>query len=319
MQGRAYVAAQMLLFLFTLVPSRMLAFLGPCPSMALALLFLPSPTIWGRWPPFLFNCLLSQGGLFNLLSVSQLQASNLHSVDFALEFPHLSLHSSSGFFRVLLRMTDGLCSVNMEPLSLNDDRYCRNPRFDLTEPGRYVPPSSVVPAGSLLRTLDNWTCRKFVAPSPRRRVLAFPAADGQAFGAELKDFCQQFIVPLSPPPARRTYDTHNTLHMSDLSVRFMSNSNDKLQRTVQLNRGLAPASGRVPPLNFPQGKFRQGKTPRVSKDKIHHLHHASICEVVFTDTFETGDHRYKYSQAFVDYRSRWGDIIPLKSCTQIGW
>jgi hypothetical protein len=99
----------------------------------------------------------------------------------------------------------------------------------------------------------------------------------------------------------------------------MGTSHDKLQRTIQLNRGLAPASGRVPPLNFPQGKFRQGKTPRVTKGKIHHLHRASICEVVFTDTFESGDHRYMYGQAFVDYRSRWGDIIPLKSPTQVGW
>jgi hypothetical protein len=89
--------------------------------------------------------------------------------------------------------------------------------------------------------------------------------------------------------------------MSDLSVRFMGTSHEKLQRTVQLNRGLGPVTGRVPTLNFPQGKFRQGKTPKVSKNKVHHLHRASICEVVFTDTFETGDYKYAYGQAFVDW------------------
>jgi hypothetical protein len=75
----------------------------------------------------------------------------------------------------------------------------------------------------------------------------------------------------------------------------------------------------VPVHPFPQGRFIQGKTPRVSKGKIHHLNRASICEVVFTDTFETGDSKFKYGQAFVDYRSRWGDVIPLRSRTQVGW
>jgi hypothetical protein len=41
--------------------------------------------------------------------------------------------------------------------------------------------------------------------------------------------------------------------------------------------------------------------------------------VVFTDTFETGDSKFKYDQAFVDYRSRWDDVIPLRSRTQVGW
>ncbi len=40
---------------------------------------------------------------------------------------------------------------------------------------------------------------------------------------------------------------------------------------------------------------------------------------MFTDTFETGDHNFHYGQAFVDYRSRWGDVISLKSRKQVGW
>ena len=37
------------------------------------------------------------------------------------------------------------------------------------------------------------------------------------------------------------------------------------------------------------------------------------------DTFETGDRLYRYGQAFVDYRSRFGDVIPIKSRKRVGW
>jgi hypothetical protein len=121
------------------------------------------------------------------------------------------------------------------------------------------------------------------------------------------------------PPARQTYDVSNPVHMADLSARFMGTGDERLRRTVELNRGLLPTTGRVPIHSFPQGKFTQGKTPRVSKGKVHHLHRASICEVVFMDTFETGDEKFRYGQAFVDYRSRWDDVIPLRSRTQVGW
>jgi hypothetical protein len=109
------------------------------------------------------------------------------------------------------------------------------------------------------------------------------------------------------------------MHMADLSTRFMGIGDERLRRTIELNRGLLPTTGRVPVHPFPQGKFRQGKTPRVNKGKVHHLNRASIGEAVFTDTFETRDCKFKYGQAFVDYRSRWGDVIPLRSRTQVGW
>ncbi len=62
-----------------------------------------------------------------------------------------------------------------------------------------------------------------------------------------------------------------------------------------------------------------GKTPRVSKDKVKFLHRASIAEVCFTDTFETDYSKFRYGQAVVDYRSRYGDIIPIKSRKKVGW
>jgi hypothetical protein len=73
----------------------------------------------------------------------------------------------------------------------------------------------------------------------------------------------------------------------------MGIGDERLRRTIELNRCLSPATGRVPVHPFPQGKFKQGKTPRVHKGKVHHLNRASICEAVFTDTFETGDSRFK--------------------------
>jgi hypothetical protein len=153
------------------------------------------------------NCLLSPEDSFNLLSVSQLQASHRNSVDFALVSPQLHLTSSTGTFSVPLCLTDGLHSLAMDPLSINDVRYSHNPHYDLTEPGPYVPLSVTVPTASFPSLVGDWTCRMFVAPSPHHRVLAFPSADGPAFGAQLKDFCD-----------RRTYDTQDPLQMSDMSV-----------------------------------------------------------------------------------------------------
>ena len=108
----------------------------------------------------------------------------------------------------------------------------------------------------------------FVLPSSGHRVLAYPGSTHSAFDENLRDFCVDFLAPPSIPPARRTYQEDNPLHMSDLSVRFMGTGNERLRRTIELSRGLAPATGRVPTLNFPQGKFAQGKTPKVNKGRF---------------------------------------------------
>ncbi len=74
---------------------------------------------------------------------------------------------------------------------------------------------------------------------------------------------------------------------------------------------------RVKPF-FPHGRRNEGKTPRVSKGKIGNIHHAKVGEAVFTDTFESGDIKYKYGQAYFDMVSHWGDVFPLKSRTDVG-
>jgi hypothetical protein len=75
----------------------------------------------------------------------------------------------------------------------------------------------------------------------------------------------------------------------------------------------------VPPLYFLQGKWKAGKTPRVAKGKVENLHQASVAEVCFTDTFETEDNKYRYGQVFVDYRSCYGDVFPIRSRKKVGW
>ncbi len=57
----------------------------------------------------------------------------------------------------------------------------------------------------------------------------------------------------------------------------------------------------------------------MSKHKVKFLHQAAIAEVCFTDTFEVDDKVHRYGQAFVCYRTRYGDIIPIKSRTKVGW
>jgi hypothetical protein len=48
------------------------------------------------------------------------------------------------------------------------------------------------------------------------------------------------------------------------------------------------------------------KNPKVTKGKVTNLKYAAPAEVVFTDTFQSGDSRYKYGQAFFDLASHWG-------------
>ncbi len=88
--------------------------------------------------------------------------------------------------------------------------------------------------------------------------------------------------------------------MAELSLRFMGIGTDRLRHTLERSRGLNPATKKkrenasvVPPLNFPQRKWKAGKTPRVSKNKVKYLHRVAVAEVCFTDTFETADNTYK--------------------------
>jgi hypothetical protein len=332
------------------------------------------------------NCLLSEGGGFNLVSVSQLQASGANSVCFDSGASSIRLQSGTGIFHLPLELQDGLYNFQASPLHINDEMYVTLPRYMMTAKGDYVPQTSsafpcVNPFSSSRRddstgfsvpgvpigpsfgeiavsdilapasfsmigpnfgendvsdvfsrasssqpahpldgsSLGQRSFRMYVLPSSSQRVFAYPGSTNSEFDANLREFCVDFLAPPSIPPARRIYRDDSPPDMRDLSVCFMGTGTERLRRTIELNRGLAPATGTVPILNFPQGKFAQGKTPKVHKGKVHHLHRAAICEAVFMDTFESGDHRFRYGQAFVDYRSRYGDVIPLRSRREVGW
>ena len=74
----------------------------------------------------------------------------------------------------------------------------------------------------------------------------------------------------------------------------------------------------VPPLNFPPGRWKSSKTPKVAKGIVSNLQYAAPAEAVFTDMFQSGDSRYKYGQAYFDLASHWGDVFPLRSRRGVG-
>jgi hypothetical protein len=152
----------------------------------------------------------------------------------------------------------------------------------------------------------------------------------EEFEEGLVDFCHRYVSPLSIPPARKSYQLNNVEDLADLSVRFLGVGSERLKQTLERSIGLSPmvkVDGKlrhkkptpVPAHNFPSGRWRAGKTPKVAKNIIHNLHQASIGEVVYMDTFEVDDATHRYAQAYVDYRSNYGDIIPLRSRSQVGW
>ena len=244
------------------------------------------------------DCLLSQGSPFNLLSVSQFQSTIRNTVDFAVGSPHLSVSSPSwrplapvlcttshALFPLILR--EGLYSFSAEPIHPSDDRYRTLPRFNLTPVTPISPGTdhclSVAPVGGAVgpstesqssaprvdiatvspSTLGHWTCKLFAGATTDHRILAFPLATNSAFDSELRQFCDGFLAPISSPPARQTYDPANPLHMADLSPRFMGIGDERLRRTIEFNRGLLPATGRVPV--HPSPKAGSGRArPRAS-------------------------------------------------------
>jgi hypothetical protein len=220
----------------------------------------------------------------------------------------------------LLPLTEfeGLYEIRAQPISANDRQDY--PRFDLTladDPSLFA--EEIIPV-NLMKSpsrLGIWT----------RKVLWLGARSLSTidYDNNLREFCNSYLsVPVSPEPNRKTYQAQIVTDMKDLSIRFMGVGNDRLVKTLERSRGLTAdkKDGRtlkIPPHLFPQGRWSAGKTPRVSKNKVQNLHRAAIAEVCFTDTFEVDDPAYRYGQAFVCYRSRYGDIIPIRSRKKVGW
>jgi hypothetical protein len=281
------------------------------------------------------NCLHSYGE-FNLISVSQLKMVSGNLLDFSVENPFITFSKSKSsdanllcpeVLDVPLEIDDGLYALSLEPITPNDPRFSSLPSYDVTLPGLFVPAALTLGAISM-RSSDGAVGGETMSPpwttavlSPSTgRVLAMSAT--LDFDEELRAFSDGFLAPAAIPPSRRQYNTSKLSDMADLSIRFMGAGTDRLLHTVGISNGLAKPPtkkfDRVPPKIFPQGNLKRSKTPVVAKGKVGNIHFAAIAEVLYTDTFHSGDARYPYGQAFMDHASRWGDIIPIRSRTAVG-
>jgi hypothetical protein len=258
------------------------------------------------------NCLYGHGQ-FNLLSVSQVCQNAHNSVDFTLHAPMLLFNIRGRQIRLPLFLEEGLFAISATPFQLDDFRYSSLRKIDATPGGVFCHSADI--------SSHRWNSKVLVSATPGARFLVAQHCD---YDYNLRSYCANFLAPPLIPPSRRQYDPEVAADMDELTTRFLGLGSDRLKRTIELSNGLAtPASkfhAKIPDLKpfFPHGRWTEGKTPRVSKGKIGSLAHASIGEVVFTDTFESGDSKYRYGQAYFDLVSHWGDVFPLKSRNDVG-
>ena len=275
------------------------------------------------------NCLLCHGeDGYNLLSVSQILRAPLNGVVFRSGSSNLEIQGQGkdGIITFDLNEHDGLYEMKLFPLYPDDERLKPLVPIHVTleNDSQLWGQASEIPLSAERKSptkLGIWHSKMLWIS----RKMA-PMQGIREYNDDLNQFCESYLAPPSKTSARRTYKVTDVDDMSELSVRFMGLGTDRLMHTLDRSRGLTAATKKkgenisvVPPHNFPQGKWKSGKAPKVTKDKVKFLHKASIAEVVFTDTFETDDTQYKYGQAFVDYRSRYGDVQPLKTRKKIGW
>ena len=285
------------------------------------------------------NCLLCQsttaGESFNLISVSQMLKTGLSTVEFNMCQSKITVQTGKRQQLAVfdLQPDDGLYALDMFPLNVADRRHKTLVSIDMTvnehlNNGTNVGGDGSVTSGSAVKSaskLGTWYSKILWIG----KILSL-AGRIEEFEDGLADFCNRYVSPLSIPPARKSYQLNNVEDLADLSIRFFGIGSERLKQTLERSIGLSPmvkVDGKmrhkipipVPALNFPSGRWKSGKTPKVAKNIIHNLHQASIGEVVYMDTYEVDDSSYRYAQAFVEYRSNYGDIVPLRSRSQVGW
>ena len=162
------------------------------------------------------------------------------------------------------------------PLYLGDERLKTLPYLDVTleDDPKLWDDCNVTQAFSGMKAptrLGTWHCKKLWIS----RKAGLQGIEYMDYDDKLKDFCSSYYAPPSQPSAKRTYRTTGVDDMADLSLRFMGVGTDRLRHTMERSRGLSPATKKkgegvtvVPPLNFPQGKWKAGKTPRLTKKKV---------------------------------------------------
>jgi hypothetical protein len=232
-----------------------------------------------------------------------------------------------------LQPDDGLYAVDMLPLNASDRRHKTLVSIDMTVKENLISGTNIgedgtatkVSAAKSASKLGTWYSKILWIG----KIFSL-AGTIEGFEDGLVDFCNRYVSPLSIPPARKSYQISNVEDLADLSIRFFGIGSERLKQTLERSIGLSPMvkiDGKmrhkiptpVPAHNFPSGRWKTGKTPKVAKNIIHNLHQASIGEVVYMDTYEVDDSSYRYAQAFVEYRSNYGDIVPLRSRSQVGW
>ena len=278
------------------------------------------------------NCLLCHGeDKFNLLSVSQVLRTKMNEIIFSSDNSRLEIQDGNeiGAKQIFgLKESEGLYEMTVSPLYVDDLRLGILPCVDVTadDDPMLWREKELTKGRSDMKAptkLGIWHCK--VLWMSVKMGMEIPAVR-EGYESHLKDFCDSYIAPPSQPTAKRTYRSGEVDDMAQLSLRFMGVGTDRLIQTLKRSRGLNSPSKKkgesvsvVPPHNFPQGKWKTGKTPRVRKGKVEGLHRAAIAEVCYTDTFETADSSFRYAQVVVDYRSRFGDVFPLRSRKKVGW
>ena len=274
------------------------------------------------------NCLYCHGEeCFNLISVSQLLRAGKNKVIFSQDESQVIIQEDDRATPLSLWEEDGLYEIQAIPLCCGDDRAKTLLSLNLTleDDPQLWDGCEVNQTYAHMKSptkLGRWQSKMLWVSCK----VGLQGRQSMNYDDKLNEFCDSYFVPPSQPPARKTYKTTDVEDMADLSLRFMGVGTDRLRHTLERSRGLTPATRKkgantsvVPPLNFPQGKWKAGKTPRVKKGKVENLYRASIAEVCFTDTFETDDGTYKYGQAVVDYRSRYGDVFPIRTRKKVAW
>jgi hypothetical protein len=183
-----------------------------------------------------------------------------------------------------LKENEGLYELKMSPLYIDDDRLGMLPYVDLTleDDLRLWNQDETRNDAINMRAptrLGIWHCRILILPA---KIGLGKHEECKDYEQNLNEFCNSYIAPPSQPSAKRTFRAGEESDMAQLPLRFMGLGTDRLIQTLKRSRGLTPASkkkgdksSRVPPHNFPQGKWKTGKTPKVKKGKVEGLHRAS--------------------------------------------
>jgi hypothetical protein len=285
------------------------------------------------------NCLLCQRAdteeNFNLISVSQVLETNRSTVVFSNAASTMAIKQGKRqqLLTFALSPEDDLYAVTMMPLNASDKRHDRLVSIDVTDNTALRVGDVQVERALATGDVSSKPASKLGVWNTKilwiGRVISLVGRT-QEFEEKLTDFCANYHAPLSIPPARRTYQTNSVEDLADLSIRFLGVGSERLIRTMERSIGLSPMVKKdgkmrhqrptpVPTFNFPQVRWKAGKTPKVEKGIVHNLHQASIGEVVYMDSFEVEDSSHRYGQAFVEYRSNYGDIIPMTTRSLAGW